>query len=91
MKRYILTLWAIVIAHTTFAQFATTFIDETELQFKVKQIDEFIMTSLTMGKSLLYRKIPSNTRRIEQKICLLYSILINTWTRTRNPRNLQPI
>lgn len=42
MKRYILTLWAIVIAHTTFAQFATTFIDETELQFKVKQIDEFM-------------------------------------------------
>ena len=42
MKRYICTFLVIVIAHTSFAQFATTFIDETELQFKVKQIDEFM-------------------------------------------------
>lgn len=42
MKRYILTLWTIVIAYAAFAQFATTVIDESELQFKVKQIDEFM-------------------------------------------------
>lgn len=42
MKKILLTLLAIVLVQTTSAQFATTFIDEVELQFKVKQIDEFM-------------------------------------------------
>ena len=42
MKRYILAILTFLIAHSTFAQFATTYIDELELKFKVKQIDEFM-------------------------------------------------
>lgn len=42
MKRYIIAILTFLIAHSTFAQFATTYIDELELKFKVKQIDEFM-------------------------------------------------
>lgn len=35
-------IFALFMYHSAFAQFATTYIDELELQFKVKQIDEFM-------------------------------------------------
>ncbi|MCD8292071.1 MAG: hypothetical protein LUC91_11310, partial [Prevotella sp.] len=40
--KYILTITLILFTQNMFAQFATSVIDEMELQFKVKQIDEFM-------------------------------------------------
>lgn len=95
MKRYILTFLVIVIAHTAFAQFATTFIDETELQFKVKQIDEFMQRfnyDITYdGKKPTAQKDSIKYKENRVKICLPYSTLTNTWIKTRNLRNSQPI
>lgn len=42
MKRYIILILMFTLSNACRAQFATTYIDEMELQFKVKQIDEFM-------------------------------------------------
>lgn len=42
MKRYIFLIVAVFYLNGAFAQFFSTVIDEQELKFKVKQIDEFM-------------------------------------------------
>ena len=42
MRKFLMIIFALFMYHSAFAQFATTYIDELELQFKVKQIDEFM-------------------------------------------------
>lgn len=42
MRRFLLIMLVLFTYHNAFAQFAATYIDELELQFKVKQIDEFM-------------------------------------------------
>lgn len=42
MRKFLLIMLVLFTYHNAFAQFAATYIDELELQFKVKQIDEFM-------------------------------------------------